>query len=358
MKKLMKFGIWLLLILSLGMGACSEKGEEITPSLKCEDLYVVEDEPSDTVRHRIYEIYQKYGVPVYFNDTIAKIFDRTDIHGDSVFRYETMDLNWGFTSYGGWKYSFDYMKVEEDQLLGLQIVEEFLKLTGKVLYPHAILIADRGRREKDKSVEICSRGEMWSGFRILFLSGEWAPEDVPHIPSFILRGLLEAKIQNYPDDLEPFGKVTDKNCYGGIVWELANPKANDVVFPNPYDELMPGVMPNPLSFSAAVLEDTWIGMQWWNGSNSFGIVLPQEELVRLRKEVRAVIGGIGFINGNRKMGGAFTPANSSDDLKDYLQEMLNHPKEEFEAIWGEYPLVMKKYTILYNVIKDRLGVEL
>ena len=47
------------------MIACSK---EITleSRINLDELYVIQDDPDDPVKHRIYEIYETYGIPVYF----------------------------------------------------------------------------------------------------------------------------------------------------------------------------------------------------------------------------------------------------------------------------------------------------
>ena len=53
-----------------------------------------------------------------------------------------------------------------------------------------------------------------------------------------------------------------------------------------------------------------------------------------------------------------SPNNTEEDLNGYISEILQHTKGEFEQLWGDCPLVMKKYEILCKIITDELGVEL
>ena len=39
-------------------------------------------------------------------------------------------------------------------------------------------------------------------------------------------------------------------------------------------------------------------------------------------------------------------------------EMLRLSRDEFEELWGDCPLVMEKYEILYDIVANKLGVEL
>ena len=49
------------------MIACS-KESTLESRINLDELYVIQDDPDDPVKHRIYEIYETYGIPVYFND--------------------------------------------------------------------------------------------------------------------------------------------------------------------------------------------------------------------------------------------------------------------------------------------------
>ena len=37
---------------------------------------------------------------------------------------------------------------------------------------------------------------------------------------------------------------------------------------------------------------------------------------------------------------------------------MKYPRKEFLSRWNHCPLVIKKYEILYAIIRDELGVEL
>ena len=63
------------LILSFLILGC-EKENELTSKIELENLYEIKDDPTDPVKHRIYEIYSEYGVPVYFNDTMERFLSK------------------------------------------------------------------------------------------------------------------------------------------------------------------------------------------------------------------------------------------------------------------------------------------
>lgn len=53
-----------------------------------------------------------------------------------------------------------------------------------------------------------------------------------------------------------------------------------------------------------------------------------------------------------------SPRKNETDLVLYITEMLRLSRDEFEELWGDCPLVMEKYEILYDIVANKLGVEL
>lgn len=53
-----------------------------------------------------------------------------------------------------------------------------------------------------------------------------------------------------------------------------------------------------------------------------------------------------------------SPRKNEIDLVLYITEMLRLSRDEFEELWGGCPLVMEKYEILYDIVVNKLGVEL
>ena len=121
--------------------AC-QKEDGITPGTGFENLYTIQDDPNDSIQHKRYELYTTYGVPVFFNDTIGKVFVKTDVNGDSVFRYETLDLNWAFSGTNSGSVTYQVTRLTDPGLMmkSLRFAEIFLKNSQQALYPY---VADR-----------------------------------------------------------------------------------------------------------------------------------------------------------------------------------------------------------------------
>ena len=156
----------LLLLLPLLFFACKSE-ESITPAVTFERDFQVVDNAADPVQHARYEIYKKYGVPVYFNDTVA-------VHGgaspaDSASRrYETVDLNWTFFGYSrGVEYRYNYLRTPEEQLRALQFVDAYLAKISRPMRPFSVLLADTLTVSSANKVE---KPVYHVGFRTLVLA--------------------------------------------------------------------------------------------------------------------------------------------------------------------------------------------
>lgn len=77
--------------------ACSNDDEDLTPSYADRNWYKLEDsdEPAD---HAFYELFQAYGVPVFYNDTIGKEERGLSREGEKVIHYEVIDIDYWITN--------------------------------------------------------------------------------------------------------------------------------------------------------------------------------------------------------------------------------------------------------------------
>ena len=326
----------LYLLLALLVLGC-EKESGLTSKIELEDLYAIKDDPSDPVKHRVYELYSKYGIPVYFNDTIGKIFVKKDVTGKDVYRYETLDLSWGFTSYSQLKYSYEYMTDPDEQLTALGIIEEYLELAAKPLHPFNFFVTKSAKTIDIKDEEkIYKEGEYKIHFRTVLMTGDWTESQITSLPNEMMREMVKNKITNYKDLLAAFNSVSDRVWYGKS-WAKLDPHWYDYVDGTTWPRYY---------FSPSALSDTWYAI------NEF----EPEELEEFRAALRLAMGQFGFVAGGQSS--LYTPGDNEKDLVSYISEMLNRSRDEFIELWGESPLVMAKYEILYHIVADELGVKL
>lgn len=352
--------IGLYILLACLFSAC-QKEEGITPGIGFENLYTIQDDPSDSIQHKRYEIYQTYGVPVFFNDTIGKVFVKKDINGDSVFHYETLDLNWAFsgTNKGSVTYQVTRHTDPASMMKSLQFAEVFLANCQAALYPHALWLAEKCYQLSSTGV---TEQKLISRYRnLLFASVESIKESERQEKALNYRNeVVKQKILNYSDELDAFKKVTDESMYESTWWDI---------FP---DERVPYYYP------ASSFTDIWFPRplaEEWEQDSSFRRTMknqgnythpdwPQgpwsdEIYDRYVLHCRQLVGSIGFVGYDMVTPYIrLTPPSPTADLDLYLIEMMKYPRKEFLKRWEDSPLVLKKYEILYAIIRDKLGVEL
>lgn len=342
-----KFMRRIIYILLAFMVLGCQKEDALKSNLEYERLYVIEDDPSDPVKHRVYEIYQQYNVPVYFNDTIGRLFVKNDVYGNPVYRYETLDLSWGITSYSSLKYSYEYMTDPTEQLKALDLIEEYLKIASKALYPFNFFVTKSVRtKDNQGKIETFGKGTFRIYIRSLLMTGDWMDGADEVLPGSMMREMVKNKIMNYKDLLVYFNSVSKPEWYG-VFYSSLNPNHfEDLVSPNEFEWNGYGGVPPMYYFSPGCFSDTWYAV------NEF----TETGLEKFRAAVRVKIGKFGFISSGDT--GTSTPNKSEDDLNAYISEMLKWSPEEFAELWGECPLVMEKYSILYKIVAEELGVKL
>ena len=156
-------------MLALTLFACNKEDDLVAGKVDFSSPYVIENDPNDPIQQRRYEIYEKYGVPVFFNDTISTKFLRYDNYDNPVYQYETLDMNWNFTSHtaGDITYTYTYLVTPEEQNEALDFVETFLSIAGESMRPFCIFAVAK-LESKSESEE--KQPEYLQNFRMLIIS--------------------------------------------------------------------------------------------------------------------------------------------------------------------------------------------
>ena len=190
------------IVIALLLGWCIFLGCEdeniVSEPSYYENFWEIKDNPNDPVQHRAFEIYQKYGVPVFLNDTIGKIFVKVDIHGDSVFRYETIDLNWNFSSESyNTPYTHTYIKETDKCLVALELAAKYLETIPAGIYPFSMLLTEKTvRPSMSGDVTSISSGIF---FRTLLLSDVLKQNTDAKVKKYINKIMIDV-ILNKMDD--------------------------------------------------------------------------------------------------------------------------------------------------------------
>lgn len=170
--------------------------------------------------------------------------------------------------------------------------------------------------------------------------------------------IVKLKVQNYSDELNAFNNMLDESLYDKN-WGKFYP-----------DERIP-YWRNSASLQ---IWFPWPLVEEWEQDSSYrkemmtygNVTNPNwpegvwtdEEFDNYALYCRGLVGALGFVSYDPGYGNRFTPRNTDVDLELYLEEMMKYPRKQFLERWESSPLVIKKYEILYAIIRDELGVEL
>lgn len=346
----MKYLLSLLTALCL-LTACSDE-DALRSDIDFRLPYDLQDNPQDSIAHRRYLIYQETGVPVFFNDTLSARQTGVSSDGLPIMQYETLDLNWSFSSHnaGRVQYIYDLITDPTEQSRALDFVQEFLRCASKPMRPFSILLTRNLTIKDNKGTESPA---FHSGFRTLVLPGcdSIQADSVPLRTQEILRSMVKEKVLGNSAIVDEFGGVSGKNKYYNKPWVIDNNNGG-------------------------------LGCQWglkhegmyWRPSNLWDEGKEQEYVLYAfktycdtpeifqaeRARVFEQIGRFGFIGGNYtdKMDHLQSPKNVDEDLRDYIDQLLSLGHDTFLERYGESPLVVQKFNILYNYIDQVLQVQL
>ena len=136
--------IWFILACFLAVG-CSDENE-LKPSLADRDWFVIEDS-EDPIGHERFLLYEKYGIPVFVNDTIGVEERGVDYYGNPVMYYCTLDINYTVgapvTDNGLQSRKYSLLESSEDQLAGIFFLDNYLiPALPENMYFNSILLLD------------------------------------------------------------------------------------------------------------------------------------------------------------------------------------------------------------------------
>lgn len=330
MKNLIYFFFMLLFF------SCKE--DEIQPNINFESPYLISDDPEDPVNHKRYLLYKEYDVPVYFSDTVNTVYITKNIHGDSIFNYEMLDLNWGFSSVGTINYKFKYITTEEERLKALDNIEKYLKSSVASLRPFSIFLVDEfpvaGINDVLSLEDLSApapRNIVTSinTYRTLVVSQAQKPYSDDFWPKFSLT-LLKSQVKKaitgeaHKTKVMAFQSLTS-SIHFDKYWLILG--ANITGF-------------TPASWRTFDYHTTYTGAL----SDTYDKII-------------SVFGPFGFIGFSSTTGIWYSP-NIATDRNQFIDAILSYNQETFERVWGNSPLVMEKYRIMSDIIKNDMHIPL
>lgn len=348
-----------ILLIALVCATSCSKEDEIDKQTVLENVYTITDDPNDPVQHKRYQIYQEYGVPVYFNDTISAKEIGKDWYGNPVMQYETLDLNWGFDSYTtSIQYKYEYLEeVEETRLNALNFTEEYLSQCSKSMRPFSIMLANT---LTSTSTSLVIPANYYVGLRTLVLFGIadiTDPNEIQRTSQDIIGAMLVQRVGTNKKIVSQFEAVSKElQAYNKLWGDLACTVDKEC------SSTYSGITVNHLFEEAPYVP---YAPRWANGQTFTFMeyvklydLATQEEAEADRERWLQDIGRYGFIRGSNTANGVLSPQAADEDLRYFIQAIVALGSEGFARRYGSSPLVMKKFNILYDYITNDLKVEL
>lgn len=340
-----KYIFYLLLVL---VWASCEKEDALESKVDYFNLYTITDNPNDSVQHLRYEIYKEYGIPVYFTDTVGKYPLAVNIYGDTIYEYELLDLNWEFTNSAEEDRIIEYDFLDDDtkKYNSLLFVKKFIENSAPSLRPLSMMVVD------SLMVIGGNGGQGWEKELHNFRTIVWADiatmteEEQDALIDETCKNLVGEKIQNYTYEITQFQMVSDQYYGNRYPTPLPYPATciTEIVDEN-----------NPFAYLR-----TWFGQNYviWVYDYGYSHEEAIAEINNMRASYCAITGAWGFVYGYGILASYQAP-NADDDLDCYLERILSDNSAAwFEKYYSNYPLVMKKYEILYDLIVNEMGVKL
>jgi hypothetical protein len=296
----------------LGLASCSEDVTEFPDYEK--DWFTIEDQPGDTVAHAIYQFYEQYRIPVFYNDTIGSQ-QRVDQWGHDYTYYKTLSLNFAL---GGLAASGLSPNVSHFTYCDKRLIPEVLRFLGHDIMPYvpaAIHIPSILLVEDMQSMKMGT--EVYNGMTTFIIANAsklpgYGEQERKRFRAVVLQSLLSKYMVNneeFRDRLETFYQVSRSLSSSREIYNLYTWYFNSTDMPSaPFDRYDYSVTDRDKML--------WAGFLSTDPGNSY-----------------------------------YSPSSTMIDLGMYIEAYFTYTEQEFAAMYGAYPNVMKKYTIIRPIIE-------
>ncbi|MGE9935939.1 MULTISPECIES: hypothetical protein [Butyricimonas] len=117
-----------LVVMLLFLAGC-EKEDVLTPSKEDRDWFVITNDSDAPVDKAIYALYEKWHIPVFYNDTIGREERGVDYKGNPIVYYRVLNLNYSLNSSSNYNTNerrISKVESESDLLAGVRFLDEVL----------------------------------------------------------------------------------------------------------------------------------------------------------------------------------------------------------------------------------------
>ena len=291
-----------ILFLAVFFAACDEE-DKLTPSNYGKDWFVIEDS-EDPVDHAIYQFYEETGIPVFYNDTIGEE-TRVDNWGNSYTHYEVLQFT--SSSLGGTEVANPFYSYElcpkEYVVDGLEFLqEEIMSVLPKSIHIRSFLFLKSLVPFNAAAVS----SEAFKGLNTILISRvpelkNMSETERQNMKAAVLNVVLATPLSAHTEELNTFYQAT-RSCYA---------------------------------------DADLYGCASWYFYNRYGFSDPRT---------------VGFLKEPNPRDYGKMPTKIQD-LGMYISATSTYTAEEFEALYGEFDVVMTKYRIIASVLRE-IGVTI
>lgn len=292
---------------------CSEKAEYTDSTLRYNDFLRPEGE-SERISALQESFYRDEKVYVLFSDTLSSQYLGDDLHGNPCYSYHVIDMAYSLTGYSQDKFKFVYLESDAEKESAAQFIREnLLPRLSENNRPYSVLLVNTIAQYVNNygtMTAVSPAPVVYSGWQCTAIAVEGVGEMDDAEQALYQRSLLKAIVNN----------------------KMAT--VDESVFTEFYSFCLP-----------------YYGTYGMDTEEAFYL-----------KEHYPTLKDLGLLSAYGYMDNAYFEAfynfkAKEYDLSDYIDAIFSSTKEEFLAENADYPIVIKKYNILREIIAD-LGVIL
>lgn len=297
---------------------CNSDESELTPSRADRDWFTIQDS-DDPVGHELYLLYEKYNLPVFVNDTIGQEDRGVDYYGNPIVYYCVLDMNYTVgapvTDYNLQSRKYSLLQDAEDQLTGIAFLDNYLiPALPKGMYFNSILLLDSLYEMRSNGWSLERKDlNVYKGVMTLAIGqgkaiAKMTPEEQNKQKGLILATLAVDQIED--DQLIDFYMVSYDSEKKFSYYQQMVTYAPNAAMPSAKCEVY-GFLDYDSRYYA--MNEGKDPSQW-----------------------------------------IYYTLTRAADLEDFVYAFFQYSESEFKEMYADYPLVLKKYDIIKELM-TRLG---
>lgn len=206
--------------------SCDNNENDVIYTLQDENWWVNKDNPNSVLDHTIFQAFEQYGVPIFYNDTIGSQDRGTDAFGRPNIYYEVIKLNYTITGniYAGDPTEYILSTNEEDIMEGVKILRDYVlaDFPDFINTPRSYLLVDTLRLGLNVNGRLPYSGSAFAGLTAVAVGRLSEIKNMSEDDKKMFAGeILTAQVGTYiyqtydKTDLKPFYRVLqdDVNKY-------------------------------------------------------------------------------------------------------------------------------------------------